>query len=44
MVISMLHTAAEIGIILTIMHLLAGWLKDTPLGGAIAYIYGTGAA
>jgi len=44
MVISMIHTAAELGIILVIMHLMAAWFKDTALGSAIAYVYGTGAA
>jgi len=44
MFISFIHTAAEVGLVLTVMHLLAGWLKDTTLGAAIAYVFGTGAA
>lgn len=44
MFISLLHTAAEIGIVLALMHVLAIKLRDTALGSAIAFIYGTGAA
>lgn len=44
MVISAIHTAAEIGIILALMHVLAIKLRDTAIGGAIAFVYGTGAA
>jgi len=44
MVISILHTAAEIGIVLALMHVLTIKLEGTPLGAALAFVYGTGAA
>lgn len=39
--ISFVHTAAEVGIVLAIMHMLGMWLAKTPFGGAIAFVYGT---
>lgn len=41
MFVSFVHTAAEVGIVLAIMHMLGMWLARTPLGGAIAFVYGT---
>lgn len=42
MFVSLVHTAAEIGIVLAIMHVLAMFLAKTPLGGAISFVYGSG--
>lgn len=42
MAVSLLHTAAEIGIVLAIMHFLAMKLAGTSVGAALGFVYGTG--
>lgn len=41
MLISFLHTAAEVGIVLAVAHILAMWFARTPLGAALSFVYGT---
>jgi len=42
MLISLIHTAAEVGLILVIARLIAMQFAGTPVGAAISFVYGTG--
>lgn len=42
MLVSLIHTMAEVGLILIIAHLLAMKYAGTPLGAALSFTFGSG--